>query len=325
MKLAVLLSIAFVLCTSTAQAQSDTNTPSAQVVPSEFVDGRVFVLPVTTSGDTIRFFTDTGGSPVSQINDSVVQRLGLPTESLSLAGRTVELLAFPEFQTDRAISPILVDDQNPVSAALAGRLAVRPDQSGSDGMLGQLWHGGRVWTFDYRRGRLLLHPSSDGMSFDPEHTVAIGFQTDASGRRVQHFPSIEATIDGESFWWLLDTGATIALTEDAVDALSGPATRAASFVTARTFDRWRERNPDWKVVDGADANAGGEPVIIVPDVQIAGHTVGPALFVRREDSNYDEFMSQWMARPIEGALGGSVFQHFVMTIDYPNALAHFER
>jgi hypothetical protein len=36
-------------------------------------------------------------------------------------------------------------------------------------------------------------------------------------------------------------------------------------------------------------------------------------------------MAQWMDRKLDGALGGSAFPSFRITIDYPNATATFER
>jgi hypothetical protein len=36
-------------------------------------------------------------------------------------------------------------------------------------------------------------------------------------------------------------------------------------------------------------------------------------------------MSQWMDKKIEGALGGNGLCHFRVTVDYPNAVAYFEK
>ena len=322
----LLLSLTSCSSVQVADDQATEAYPSAEALPALFEHGRVFVLPVTTTGDTLRLFTDTGGSPISSLGSHVADRLGLETEEVTQGGQTGKVAAPPAFRGDRSIPPTPVYSDSPILAFLAGRVAVRPlGDADYDGMLGQSWHRDRVWTFDYASGRLLLHPSAEALAFDPAHTVSLGFQTDSTGRRVQHFPSVEATVDGQTFPWLLDTGATLTLTDTARKAIGGPRTRATSFVTARTFDRWRERHPEWPVTEGADANVDGEPIITVPEVIIAGHTVGPVLFVRRADANYDDFMSQWMDRPIEGALGGSLFQHFVLTVDYPGARAHFER
>jgi hypothetical protein len=46
-------------------------------------------------------------------------------------------------------------------------------------------------------------------------------------------------------------------------------------------------------------------------------------FTERPDANFHKFMAQWMDKAPEGAVGGNVFRHFVMTIDYPRATAYF--
>ena len=101
--------------------------------------------------------------------------------------------------------------------------------------------------------------------------------------------------------------------------------RATSFIVATRFDQWRQRHPDWRVVENADANAKGEPMIQVPLITVAGYTVGPVWFTRRPDKNFHQFMSQFMDRTVEGALGGSALRFFRLSVDYPNAVAVFER
>jgi hypothetical protein len=157
-------------------------------------------------------------------------------------------------------------------------------------------------------------------------TVAIGFPMQ-DGRPATHFPSIEATLDGETRAFLFDTGATIRLNEDAHRRLGGPAERATSFLVASWFDRLRTGHPDWTVVEHADANVGDEPMIEVPSVTIAGFEVGPVWFTRRADRNFHrpQGMSRWMDRQVDGALGGSLLQYFVVTVDYPRATATFSR
>jgi hypothetical protein len=45
----------------------------------------------------------------------------------------------------------------------------------------------------------------------------------------------------------------------------------------------------------------------------------------RPDRNFHEYMSQWTDRRIEGALGGSALRYFRVVVDYPNAIAIFDR
>lgn len=65
------------------------------------------------------------------------------------------------------------------------------------------------------------------------------------------------------------------------------------------------------------------PMIRVPSVTVAGHTVGPVWFAQRPDSNFRKMMPELMDKPIEGALGGSALQYFRVVIDYPGAAAYF--
>ena len=66
-------------------------------------------------------------------------------------------------------------------------------------------------------------------------------------------------------------------------------------------------------------------MIEVPNVTVAGYTIGPVWFTRRPDKNFHEFMSKFMDRKVEGALGGSALRYFRVTVDYRNAVAIFER
>jgi hypothetical protein len=112
---------------------------------------------------------------------------------------------------------------------------------------------------------------------------------------------------------------------EAIDQEGASAGCATRFITTTVFDRWTQSHPDWPVVEAADTVVNQEPMIRVPEVEIAGHKVGPVWFTRRADRNFHEFMSSKMDTKVEGALGGSVFRYFRMTVDCPNALARFER
>jgi hypothetical protein len=205
------------------------------------------------------------------------------------------------------------------AAKLVGDLA-----RGWSGMLGQEWFSGRVWTFDYPAHRLLLHTGPAPVG-DPSHTISLGFKA-AGGERQLDFPRIRVEIDGDTLDLLFDTGATAMLPPAALAAIAdgGPALRATSFITTTTFDRWRTRHPDWRVIPDAD-QLRGMAMIEVPRISVAGYAVGPVWFTQRPDRNFHEYMSQFMDRRIEGALGGSALQYFRVTVDYPRATALFER
>jgi hypothetical protein len=67
-------------------------------------------------------------------------------------------------------------------------------------------------------------------------------------------------------------------------------------------------------------------MIEVPEVRIAGHTVGPVWFTRRPDAAFHDFMARMMDKPSDGAVGGSALRHFQrVTVDWANAVAVFEK
>jgi hypothetical protein len=252
----------------------------------------------------------------------------LPTEVAQIDGQTVVVAAMPHFMPEASIPSISVAD-DPRIEPLRGRLLVRGDDEGQlsvgDGLLGQVWFGGRVWTFDYPGRQLLVHSDSSAVSDTAGNLGPLGFPINAAGRRGAHLPSIDAAINGETHAFLFDTGATVRLSDSALAEIGGEsAERGTCFITTGLFEQWRTSHRDWKVVANADLNAAGEPMIEVPSVVIAGLEVGPVWFTRRADRNFHEYMSSMMDRRVEGALGGSLFEYFRITVDYPNAIAIFE-
>ena len=283
---------------------------------------RFFVEPITTSGARLLLFTDTGGGLF--LTRSAVERLGLPIEQIAGDEGPAEGVRLPPFKPEASIPPVTV---------LGGHLGVASKDKNacafesSDGMLGQAWFQGRTWTFDYPGRRLLLRAMGDLPAHDASHRVSLGFPVNQAGTRATHFPRIQAQIDGQTVDFLFDTGATVNLTDQAAAALadSGPPARGTSFIVQSTFDRWRKDHPEWRVIEGADRCVRGEPMIEVPRITVAGHEVGPVWFVRRRDANFHEWMSQWMDKRVDGALGGSALHDFRVTVDYPSAVAVFER
>jgi hypothetical protein len=281
-------------------------------LPAVFRNDRIFLQTSTATGDTVSFYTDTGGGLF--VRPELLTRLGITVR----ADSTVALSQF------RFADPI----PEPLGAS-DGRLpvyygSVSPATSW-DGLLGQAWFADRVWVLDYRRHTLRLLPSPPSM--EATHTVVLGFQTDSLGNRLTSFPRIRISIDGDSLDLLFDTGAMVLLTGAAKKALDGDAdVLGTSFITTGVFQRWRERHPDWQTIASADSMAGGMAMIRVPAVDVAGYRIGPVWFTQRPDRNFHQFMSQWMDRRVDGALGGSAFRHFgEITLDYPGARVHFDR
>ncbi len=300
---------------------------TATQLPAQFMADRVYVVPVTRRGERLRLYTDTGGGLF--LKASAMARLHLTTRPVTNPAMLQEIgtgareAQLPPFAAGQGIpAPSLSGGWLPVAPAAfdGGQL---PGLSADDGLLGQAWFAGRVWTWDYPHKRLLLeeanwHPASNAQR------VALGFRTDAQGRRENNFPRIEIKVDGRTLPVLLDTGAMTVLTPAALKSLHDglPAERATSMIVASIFDAWHKAHPDWRVV--ANAQAGTHSSMIeVPQVEIAGKTVGPVWFTERPDENFHQFMSGMMAGRVEGSIGGNALGHFAMTIDYPHATAYF--
>jgi len=301
-------------------ATEDPATASAvegRELPSRFVGDRVFVTPMTEDGTELRFYTDSGGGFACLI-ESAAERFSLPIETAEWMGQPTPLTRFPAFRDGAWIPrPNIHGDM----------VVVHEDceMADVDGFLGQPWFADRVWAFDYPDQRLVLHERAPA-GLPPAHTIPLGFPEDDEGERVRSFASMVFEVEGESFPMLLDTGATLRLTPEALTELAeSEGTIAASYIVASVFERWREAHPEWRVIENADANVNREPMIEVPEVDIAGHIVGPVWFTRRPDPNFHEWMSSMMDRRIDGALGGSAFRYFTMVIDYPAARATFLR
>ncbi len=301
--------------------ESKAPTPRPTKIPVDYSADRFIVQPVTTDGNVLRLIADTGGGLF--IFDSAVKRLGLSPREVSGKGEKSTEVKLPQFKPEASIpSPEFNDGWMPVFPEQGPSL----DNENLSGMVGQAWFAGHVWTFDYPGHSLWLWPNNKSPERKNGHELSLGFPTDSSGQRGANFPRIQATINGQTEELLFDTGATTNLSPRLLQALNdhGPKTRATSFITHSTLTRWHQAHPEWKMI--RDESAKLDKVMIqVPNITVAGYTVGPVWFTERPDKNFHEWMSQWMDKEIDGALGGDALKFFKITLDYPNAKASFEK
>jgi hypothetical protein len=258
----------------------------------------------------------------------VAERLKLSTTVLPLKenGTEVRAVEMPAFQPRASIPPPLATIGSRLFVFSRKQAGASDFMSKFDGMLGQHWFAGRVWTFDYPGRRLLWRAAGDLPPHTPEHEVKLGFPTRLFGGRASNFASIPVRVDGETIYFLLDTGATDVLPEDVLKAVGDgrPADRATSFLTQSQFEKWHQRHPQWRVLEKIRTLSGGA-MIEVPEVVVGGYTTGPVWFTVQPDRAFHQYMASMMDRPTEGALGGSAMRHLIVTVDWPGALAVFER
>lgn len=297
------------------------------VVPTRYDEHRWIARPVTAAGDTLELYTDSGGGVVFIARDRL-RGASMTFEQQAPTGDSLFTMAWPAFRPGMGIPEplgtrgIVRSADNAVFAKMAGGLA-----PARDGFLGNDWFAGRTWVFDYPAHVLRVLPAGTAPRPLGGATVPLGFRVDSTGAvRPPYFPRLRVLIDGDSLDLLLDTGATTMLTDSTLARIGDgrPATRAASFITRTTFDRWHARHPDWRVLPGAEQGSGAD-MIEVPSVSVGGLSSGPVWFTARADRNFHTYMSQWMDRPIEGAFGGSGLHYFRVVVDYPNRRATFSR
>lgn len=291
---------------------------AAEDLPADFVHDQIWLTP-RVEGRELRFFTDTGGG-WNAISGQAVKELALATETIDVDGRQTNLVAYPDFDAGHSIPGSQHFMQGRLMVADAGDFI-----AGGDGFLGGRWFADGIWDLDYPRQRLTRlekHVPAKGA-----RPVPLGFQVDAEGARGTHFPSIAVEVDGETLDMLFDTGATATLTVSSGPVFDLPAGThiGTSFIEKAKFERWKQRHPDWRVLEQADAKGGQQRRMIeVPVVVIAGHRVGPVWFAEQPPGAFQDYMAQWMDRPTWGAIGGSALKHFRVVVDYPAALAWFE-
>lgn len=313
-----------------------------QKLPAKFEAHQIFIETITEDQDTIKFFTDTGGGAIF-ITEQLSNKLELEVDEQDFRGRSTKLATLPKLQSRYQI-PFIPQEYdsdketilNEKRELLSRKIIVMPPAKGinkkleekgiiNEGMLGQDWFATRIWTFDYEKEELLLHNSFALGSRSDQNVVDIFFQKDEDRRHTHHMPRIKAEIASEEIDFLLDTGATTFVSENALIEMNDklPSIRGASYVTQSKFEEWQSKYPEWKVIEKGELFTNAS-YIEVPEVTIAGHKVGPVWFTMRPDQAFYQHMAAMMDKKVDGALGGSLFQYFRITVNYPDEYAIFE-
>lgn len=298
-------------------------TTTAQVLPTHYEAGHFYATPQTADGASLRLLVDTGGGGAAGmywLSARATQRLGLKTTTCTVDGDALTVATPPAYRPGQQLPP--------PSGPCADKLLVNPGPYPDDGQLGATYLGSRVWTFDYP-ARQLRAEGGDWHADPAAHRAPLGFQTDAHGKVVQHFPRIVVRIDGKPLDMLLDTGATAHPTP-AGKAATGTETvngfGVTSYITTSMLERWHKAHPEWTIVEDGDdlmAPRFKARLIEVPVVEIAGWSVGPVWFTERPDRAFHGMMASLMDASPEGAIGANVLARFRLTIDYPHAAAWF--
>ncbi len=291
------------------------------VLPTRFDDGHVFVRVEISPGDTVEFYTDSGGAMLVTLDGAKRLELkltDLPPEMVKDFPPGARSCSLPVFSKASGIPNLPAE----VKMFAVPRLFPMPGYpNAGDGILGQAWFAGHIWTWDFPGHQLILRP--EGWHPVEGHEVHIGFKSDENGRRDGNFASIDIHVDGQTLPMLLDTGAMTMPTPAALTRIADgkPSFRSTSFIARSVFERWHANHPDWPVID--DAEMGSHlRMIRVEQVEIAGLR-RPVWFTERQDSSFHDYMSSMTDRRVEGSIGNNAFERFEMTIDYPGGRGWF--
>lgn len=315
----VLIGMMLAVASATASAQRRVE------VPAVYEAGHFYATPMLQDGRSLRLVVDTGGGGGSGwfvLSRDAVARLGLATQPCTLGHERVDVVGPLSYRPGHSLP---ASNKTPCDAPVlvignGGKI------EGEDGQLGAGYLPGHIWTFDYPARTLWLEPPSWQPSRDM-HRLPLKFPRDDKGAPTGGFARIAARIDGETLYFLLDTGATAHPTDAgnvAGTEVTSKGMGVTSYVTTSQLERWHKSHPRWRVVANGDDLTPAMRLIEVPSLQIGAWQVGPVWFTERPDANFSDAPGQvgsFVAGPIVGALGANVYRHFRMTLDYPGANA----
>jgi hypothetical protein len=334
MKYILLLFFFFTGCTATKNSNpSQIDSSQAVIVPSEFIDGeRFFIKLATVTSDTLLGFGDTGGG-FTAVYPNILEKLNL-TNKIKHQGDSTKFqyILFEDLINDKRIPPPALSPSSeikqpffaiPPDDVMKGEISYLLELFPHDVFLGQFFFADKTWTFDYKNQRILTGTLIQKDEVKKENVQAVGFKKNEAGVKMYAHPSMQMEVDGELIDVLFDTGATFFLSKNGKEKLGlNKNTMAGSFIAKSVFDKWKQKHPQWKVIEAADNRA---DMIEVPQVKLGDVVTGPVLFSVRPDEVWSNSMIHSMDKVVKGAIGGSAFRNLVITIDYNNELIKFSR
>lgn len=121
----------------------------------------------------------------------------------------------------------------------------------------------------------------------------------------QGFPRTEIEVDGVTYGFLVDTGASFTMVSEVL------------------LKSWGGQHPDWPRHPGAVGEAetlGGMTLetMIAPSARWGAHRLRELGVVSQREGTFERYMSSMMTAPIVGSLAGNVLARFRVELDYPN-------
>lgn len=309
------------VCMAAVSLASAKGLDKRQQVPAVYEAGHFYITVPTHGASPLRLLVDTGGpggSGLFVLQATAAKRLDLKTSDCQMGDSSFKVVFLP-----LNLQNVLAPSRETPCDASAFLIDRDLGTDHADGVIGAGYMPDQIWTFDYPQ-QSLWREAATWHANDKRHVIPLALQRDSKGR-TSGFPRVELRVDGETLPMLLDTGATAKATPAGAKATGEASVRGfgvTSYAPSSLINHWHARHDDWKIIEDGDGFIPHMRLIRVPDVEIAGWSIGPVWFTERADKNIDN-LSTYMDGPVKGAAGANILQHFKMTLDYPADQAAF--
>ncbi len=300
-------------------------------LPSKLIDGRFFLKMPTITNDTIIGFCDTGGG-YTVVYNTTLQKIKLESKisEVEIKGEKTKFILAKDIFDNRYIPYPQINNyfKSSITSSFFEVPETNPETDyfskyvPHDAFLGQFFFMNQAWTFDYLTGKIFINsPLSSDTNI--ENVQTLGFKIDKQGNKRFGHPSMKIMVDEQTIDVLLDTGATLLLSENSKSEFNNKKAVGGSFIAKSIFDKWHTQHPDWRVIEKGEIT--GADLIEVPQVKVCNLVAGPVWFAKRPDEAWSKGMIGSMDKVVKGAIGGSFFQYFKITVDYNSELVRFEK
>lgn len=272
-----------------------------QVTVPLFLEGNRPFIDVTLeradgSKRSARFFVDTGGGAFL-ITEALARDLGLRWgESEREEGRELApLLKLPKASVGSI--PLELDSHRVAVTIGSARILPAVVPGHEEGLLPGYVLAHFHVVVDYPQAKLtlarpgVLKPTGDALPMPVSKKTG--------------FPRTEMEVDGETYGFLLDTGASFTIVSEAL------------------LKSFGAKHPDWPRAPGAVGEAktlGGSTLetMSVPSARWGSHELTEFGVASQKEGTFEHWMSSMMTSPIVGSLAGNVLRRFRVELDYPN-------
>jgi hypothetical protein len=166
------------LCVSAASGQARAASDEASeprpghpvIISTRYVGDRFAAVPTVEKGGVLTFLTDSAGGTF--LFAHVADRLQLARSEAPGEGerdKKLRVAQLPAFKSGAAIPPPLGMPGGSLFVFKGNPQQIPKFFQPYDGLLGQQWFAGRVWTFDYPGRQLLLRAAGDVPRHDAAH------------------------------------------------------------------------------------------------------------------------------------------------------------